>query len=395
LSVCGRSGVCESQANENWQTFSDLRGADDANASSTYEYINSNFEISYADGTGAAGDYVKDNIGFGGETIPGLQFGVGYISTSSEGVLGIGYPSREAQVVLEGAQPYANLPQLMVDQGLIRSKAYSLWLNDLSASTGSILFGGVNTEKYVGQLATLPIQVRPGQPEAEEFFLTLTGIEYGDRALGGDRADAVLLDSGSSLIYLPDDLTLEIYNTVDATIDPRRGVAVVPCSSANLKETLKFSFSGVTISVDMTELVLPGSSTRFASTGEAACTFGILPAGTSTPVMGDPFLRSAYIVYDIDNDEISLAQTNFNSTTDRILEIGTGPEAVPDARDVLSPKKADPGHFGGGRIRPTATTEAAPSPTASQKGGAVSGREVPMTALAAVVLGALGVSLAL
>jgi hypothetical protein len=283
----------------------------------------------------------------------------------------------------------------MVDQGLIRSKAYSLWLNDLSASTGSILFGGVNTEKYRGQLATLPIQVRPGGIRPQEFFLTLTGVEYGDRALGGERAEAVLLDSGSSLIYLPDDLTLEIYNTVDAAIDQRRGVAVVPCSSANMRDALKFTFSGVTITVDMTELVLPGSSSRFESTGEAACTFAILPSGGATSVMGDPFLRSAYVVYDIDNNEISLAQTNFNATGDRILEIGTGPDAVPDADDVRNPKKADAGHFGGGRIRPTATRDLGASPTASKKGGAVSGRTVPTNAVAAVLLGALGMSLVL
>lgn len=55
---------------------------DSANESSTYEYVNSDFNISYADGSGAAGDYAIDTIDFGGELIAGLQFGIGYASSS-------------------------------------------------------------------------------------------------------------------------------------------------------------------------------------------------------------------------------------------------------------------------------------------------------------------------
>lgn len=45
-----------------------------------------------------------------------------------QGVFGIGYPSNEA---VDG-KPYANLPQALVDEGVIKSPAYSLWLDDLS-----------------------------------------------------------------------------------------------------------------------------------------------------------------------------------------------------------------------------------------------------------------------
>jgi hypothetical protein len=94
-------------------------------ASSTYELINSNFSISYMDGTGARGDYVTDTIGIGGMTIAGFQFGVGVRSSSTEGILGIGYPSNEAQVRRGGGRPYDNLPQRMAKDGLIKSNAYS------------------------------------------------------------------------------------------------------------------------------------------------------------------------------------------------------------------------------------------------------------------------------
>lgn len=312
---------------------------------------------------------------------------------SAEGVLGIGYPNHEAQVILTGAKPYQNLPQLMVSGGLIQSPAFSLWLNDLDASTGSILFGGVNTEKYHGTLSSLPIQLERGVQTPQEFFVTLTGLKFGKQALGGDRADAVLLDSGSSLIYLPDDLALATYKAVGAQIDRTKGLAVVPCSLAQKKETLNFTFSGPTISVDMSELVLPSSRSSSAfdqDQTDAVCTFGILPTGGSNPVLGDPFLRSAYVVYDMANNQISLAQTNFNATKDRILEIGTGPKAVPDAKGVDNPTTAQAPSTGGGRIRPTAVASATPT----KSGGATNAKTVPATAVVAIV-GVMGLILAL
>lgn len=53
--------------------------------------------------------------------------------------------------------------------------------------------------------------------------------------------------------------------------------------------------------------------------------------------MGDPFLRGAYVVYDLDNNEISLANTNYDGGDDDIHEIGTGTTAVPGATLMPSP----------------------------------------------------------
>lgn len=55
--------------------------------------------------------------------------------------------------------------------------------------------------------------------------------------------------------------------------------------------------------------------------------FGILPS-SSIYILGDTFLRSAYVVYDLARNEISLAQTVFNSTENNIIEL-TNNTAVP------------------------------------------------------------------
>ncbi|KAM3081002.1 hypothetical protein ACMFMG_004962 [Clarireedia jacksonii] len=327
-------------------------GTYSANSSSTYAYVASDFNISYVDGSGATGDYVTDKFTIGGTTLDKLQFGIGYTSSSAEGILGVGYEINEVQVGRAGKAAYNNLPAQMVADKLINSNAYSLWLNDLDASTGSILFGGVDTAQYHGQLETLPIQKESGY--FAEFLITLTEITLGSTVIAKNQAQAVLLDSGSSLTYLPDSMTEAIYEMVGAQYDSSEGAAYVPCSLASNSTTLNFTFTSPTIAVSMNELVIPVTTTTGRqltfNDGKAACLFGIAPAGDSTSVLGDTFLRSAYVVYDLDNNEISLAQTNFNATSTSVVEITTGTTAVPDATAVANAVTATAGSQSGGTI---------------------------------------------
>ena len=225
------------------------------NSSTTYEYVNSLFNISYVDGSGSAGDYATDVLRIGGATIETQEFGIGYTSSSEEGILGIGYAANEA-IVAYSTETYLNVPQKMVQGGLINSNAYSLWLNDLDASTGSILFGGVNTEKYTGSLQTLPIIKEQGV--YAEFIIALTGVGFNGKSgsIASGLATPALLDSGSSLMYLPDDVATKIFKATGATYDSNQGAAFVDCSLANNDSTIDFTFSSPTISVAMNELVI-------------------------------------------------------------------------------------------------------------------------------------------
>jgi hypothetical protein len=345
-----------------------LAGTYAANSSSTYSYIASDFNISYVDGSGASGDYVSDTFTIGSTTLKTLQFGIGYESTSPEGILGVGYQLNEVQVQRAGGQVYNNLPAQLVADGLISSNAYSLWLNDLDASTGNILFGGVDTDQFKGTLATLPIQSEGGQ--FAEFLITLTGVSLGSTVIAKNQAQAVLLDSGSSLTYLPDAITEAIYEQVSAQYDSQEGSAYVPCSLSSNSSTLDFTFSSPTISVSMDELVIeiPSNNGRplTFSDGTKACLFGIAPAGSSTPVLGDTFIRSAYLVYDIANNQISIAQTNFNATTNNVVEITTGTAAVPSATVVQNAVSASAGAING-QISGTVTLGVGGTATATSK----------------------------
>lgn len=373
-----------------------LSGTYDANSSSTYKYVNGLFNVSYVDNSGADGDYATDTVSIGGKSVTDLQFGIGYDSNSPEGILGVGYTADEAQADTARQKSYPNLPQAMADGGLIQSNAYSLWLNDLDANTGSILFGGVDTAKYTGSLQSVPIEKEFDQ--YAEFLITLTDMGLTDgttsQNLTTDLPTAVILDSGSSLTYLPNDLTSAIYSALKVQYDPAQKVGYCSCSLANENITIDFTFTSPTISVAIDELVLDTSQDTDedredpndedddsgdddnSGDGEGSldCVFGIAPALGDTPVLGDSFLRSAYVVYDLANNEISLAQTDFNATDSNIKEIGTGTTSVPDATPVSNAVQAAVSQTGGARIAVSGTGGSSPFPTTTStvRSGAVS-----------------------
>jgi hypothetical protein len=312
----------------------DVSGTYDANSSSTYEYLNSGFNITYADGSGAVGDYVEDTLRIAGQMVENYQFGIGYDSSSPQGVLGIGYASNEAGAVNNDQKPYENLPARLQSDGVINTVAYSLWLDDLDSSTGSILFGGLDRAKFNGQLKAAPIDKINGG--YNQVFVTLEGLTFDSQNYGDDLQIPVLLDSGSTLTQLPDDLVSQIYDAVGATYEPSQGLALLDCEAGNQDNvTLDFTFSGsATVSVALNELVL--SQARFtghegSQRSDNICAMGIIPAQGSINVLGDTFLRSAYAVYDLTNNQIWLAQSSFDPSGTDIVEFGSGDNAVPSA----------------------------------------------------------------
>ena len=341
-------------------------GTYNANTSSTYKYVNSDFNVSYADGSGAAGDYATDNVGIGGTSLSGLQFGIGYDSATPEGILGIGYEDNESQNNRNGQQPYANMPQAMVNVGLIKTNAYSIWLDDLESSTGSILFGGVDTNKYTGSLQTLPVQKERGS--YQHFIITLTGLTVSSNGQNTNLSSSssssslptpVILDTGSTISYLPDTLVQTIFQTLNVQYSSREGTGYTSCSLAQQTNvSLTFTFGGsVNIRVNISELVINPSNADTGSgspydSQDSLCIFGITSTGSNSAVLGDTFLRSAYVVFDLDNNEVGLAQTNFESSTGstNVQEITAGDDGVPGASAVSDPVEASATQTGGSRV---------------------------------------------
>ena len=91
------------------------------------------FDIEYVDGSSSKGDYFTDVFEIGGATLQNMTMGLGRSTDIAYGLVGVGYAVNEAIVGTKQSlsSVYPNLPVNVVDEGLINTVAYSLWLNDL------------------------------------------------------------------------------------------------------------------------------------------------------------------------------------------------------------------------------------------------------------------------
>lgn len=345
--------------------FADLLAVD-SSSSSTYTNLGSDFEIQYVDGSTASGAYFTDDFTIGGTTVKDLQMGLADETAIGTGILGIGFNLNEA-----AEKVYSNLATSLVNQSLVSTTAYSLYLNDYYSSTGSILFGGVDTDKFIGTLAIVPILRDSQSGNYSSFTVALTGLSFAssngttyDQSLSSEAGSLdSILDSGTTLTYLPDAIATELFDAIGAyqyaPYYSSSSIALVDCS---LDADFTFRINGTaTLTVPADELVIDAfagyqdtipDDVPFGST----CLFGIQSLGDASDesgggdgsgsggsdevadyaILGDTFLRSAYVVYDLDNLQVGIAPANLNSTSTNVQELSAGETGLPQLTGVAS-----------------------------------------------------------
>ncbi|MCJ1386019.1 hypothetical protein MMC17_009144 [Xylographa soralifera] len=316
-------------------------GTYNVNASSTAQYIDSSLNATYGDNSKVLGDFVNDVISFGGQSF-NTQMGAAYISNTIS-IWGIGYPSDEGgfHTYSNGStykNQYPNTAFAMVQQGLIGSTAYSLYLNDLNSSSGTILFGGVDTAKYSGQLTTVPItpdsagnytRLMVNLTQAYVTTSNMTAITTAP-VTSSDLPMAVVLDSGSSYCQLPPSMTQPIYQAFNVTWNGNN--AICDCRLGNSNATIEWVFgSGAVINSPIREFVISAGQSQCIFAIKQVSSVSIAPGPVLPAILGDSFMRSAYLVYDMENNQIAIAQTIFNVSTSNIMEISNGTTGIPNA----------------------------------------------------------------
>lgn len=368
--------------------------------SSTYSLVQTGgLNISYIAGAGAFGDYFTDDLSIGGAVIKKLQMGYATVVPQAYGIMGLGFSSNVATL-----SKYPTIMDQLSSQGLITSKAFSLYLNDVRSEGGTILFGGVDQDKFIGPLTVLPIVRSIFTGNFTQFEVMVSALSL--RFTNGTKTDLsspaltaslpAILDSGTTLTYLPNNLALQVFRAVGAETYGVSGLAFVDCELPNLQPelTMNFTFGSATISVPVRDLVLDllGASAS-AIPGlpfERSCYFTIqsnagFQASRRAPnyaLIGSNFLRSAYVVYDMDNLQIGIAQANLNSTTSKISELKANGSATgglsgltgvaaqqtsstptTTATTTTSSSSTTAADGGGGGLSGTGSSENSPTPT--------------------------------
>ncbi|TID01731.1 Candidapepsin-3 [Colletotrichum higginsianum] len=332
------------------QRFCEAVGFYDSARSSTAVSMQTSKTLRY--GIGAANiTYVRDSLALAGSrsTMRQVQFGV---ATSSEdqfaGILGIGYG--------EGVNTrYKNLVDELAAQGVTRTRAFSLGLGSKDEQEGAIIFGGIDTSKFSGALARLPIVPAGQSPDGVARYwvtmnsLSLTPPSRRTRVYPNSRMP-VFLDSGATLTLLPEGLANMIAADFGSPGVDANGFYPVSCTLFGLNGTVDFDFDGMKIRVPYKEMI------RELRTTPPACYLGIVPSSDFT-LLGDTFLRSAYAVFDLDTNAAYLAQ--YSNCGTRTMPISR-PEDIAAIRGLCP----DPA----GAVAPPPATNGTTAPPASGSG---------------------------
>lgn len=271
------------------QQFCNAVGFYDTTKSSTAVNMQTTKTLNY--GIGSANiTYFKDSIALPGAAtaMTGVQFGVATSSKSQfSGILGIGYG-------LGLTTRYRNFVDELAFQNQTKVKAYSVALGSKDEGEGVIVFGGVDTSKFAGRLATLPIVPAADSPDGvPRYWISMNNMSItppsGNRKMYANSSMDVFLDTGSTLTLLPQTICDQLGADFGSSGLDESGFYPVDCSLADLPGTVDFDFNGVEIKVPYNEFIRSSSG----SFGQQSCVLGITPSESFT-LLGDTFMRSAY-----------------------------------------------------------------------------------------------------
>lgn len=195
-----------------------------------------------------------------------------------------------------------------------------------SSAGGLLALGGLPNIKHGSFFSSSPIEIaridsETGEPEYQFYSIPIDGWAYSSRSdaifdlrgTGNPRyttvdkteVDEVIIDSGTSLNYLPEDVVRKVaaLYSPPADYDPAYGLYTVSCSA-------KPPLFGVAISkkvfyINPVDLVIQA--------GDNICVTGVQGNGGGYVILGDVFMRNTLAVFDVGAAQVRFAARSTDS----------------------------------------------------------------------------------
>lgn len=296
-----------------WIRSQSAGGSYNPSSSSTFKQTNNTFDAYYFDDSYAKGKWAYENVALAKDapTVKGLQFGYATDVTTSNNIFGIGFKNLESTVYGGNGAVYNNFPAALKAQGLVNKNAYSLYLNSQEATEGTLIFGGVDKAKYDGPLVEFDLTGKANR-NRDNYRMDITLDSVSAEGQTGTLNAPVTLDSGTTYTILNQD----IYNAMLKIFKPQYSskyqVDIISCDQPD--KEVEFKFGDLVIKVpysDFADQLYQNGQTKI----DGVCVFA-LSSTNDEYILGDNFLRHAYVVYDLEDRKISMAQVKYTSESD-------------------------------------------------------------------------------
>lgn len=290
-----------------------------------------NFNITYGDGEFLTGVLGRENVTLAGITVKDQEVAlVNYAywegDNVTSGLIGMAYPSLTS--AFAGTNPavdntntteieYSPFITSAINQSLI-SPMFSLALErgaSGAADGGYVALGGLPPVTYTHDFVSTPIKIIQLEselpPDTATQYSFYTIIPEGfvlenefEEATGYDFFNPfpstnfpAIVDSGTTLIYLPTELAAEINDLYDppSVYIEEEGVYENYCDAT--PPTFAVRINGTDFYINAADMILNGAGDEDPETG--GCITGIQDGGTGPFILGDVFLKNVVAVFDV------------------------------------------------------------------------------------------------
>ena len=296
-------------------------GVFDPDASHTRKIVGHDFLVDLEVQGSMSGDYVTDIVYLAGQRLENLQFGVAIHSYFPFGIFGLSYGTNQGP---DNKAHYPTAIDHLFRKQAIKVKAFSFFMD--TQSTGRILFGGIDHAKFKGNLVTISIiPVEDGIYKRFQVNLGKIGLARGPKAIPlrsgrGNHPIKAVLDSGTTLTYLPLAIVDDIRFVLQASQTDKDGFPWVDCGIGESGLILHFTFEQVKISIPIAAM-LDTHTPPIMVEGVRRCLLGVGPTPVDVSLLGKNFLAATYVVFDLSNNKISLAPIKKGVTQSDIVEL--------------------------------------------------------------------------
>jgi len=263
--------------------------------------------LPYGSGT-VYGKLSIDTMSVGGLALPNTTFGRVYQEPGPvtewgapvfDGILGLAYPVIAMPIFSFLPSPFDE----MIYYSIIKEPIFSVYLSSVENDTSSYIgFGKRYPENYEGELITVPQDKM--QQELGYWCMSVKGINVNGTRQSGTSGIIGVADTGTSLIAGPPAVVNPIIAQINASTD---------CSNLAMLPNISFT---VALENDKTHdfVLTPEQYTvRFKTPGQpdqCECGLFAFDAGEGLLplwILGDPFLRAYYGVFNRGNNMLQFA----------------------------------------------------------------------------------------
>ncbi|KAL0466415.1 penicillopepsin [Neurospora intermedia] len=265
-------------------------------ASKTFKLLPGHtFEISYGDGSAAAGNVGTDVVEIGGVSVQNQAVELvtkvtqTFIQdTQNNGLLGLAFSK------LNTVQPQQ---QKTFFENVLPSLAEPVFTADLRHNAvGAYEFGRIDNTKFTGQLAWIPVNTGMGF-----WQFTTSAFSVGNSQAVKVKPAQAIADTGTTLMLVSQSVANAYYSQVQgAKNDPNAGGITFPCNT-NLPD-LFVDVGGRYMAR------IKGDDIRFSQIDATTCFGGVQPTTSALEIWGDIFFKSQFVVFNGGNNTLGMAQ---------------------------------------------------------------------------------------